>query len=533
MPSAEVVPINRAKPPIRIDADDFKSLSREHEDYLALRGIGIHVVNKCFIHTATKYFREVGELDCIAFPYFSTSGEVLACKYRTLEKEFTSEGHFNTCYLSWLLPKDPENHVLFIVEGEIDALVMKSLGREAVVSVPNGANVGAHSEWLVELVALAANFAGVAIAVDNDEPGRKCAERLSHQLPNAVVAAFEGEKDIAAYLDSNGPISAKLAIEKISNEVLAKSERVRKSVGQLVANANLFLDRLQQLYRGEISRGFDIGLGAGVHKLYSVPLGALTVITGWPNDGKSQFLDNILVALARDHGLKAAIWSPENNPEVHIARLMEIKSGTAFFSSLTGATRMTPEAMIEELRWVDENFLFLPQSYTQEASLDSILARMSEAIANNGAKICVIDPYNYIDKPQGVDNDVEWIRRLLIKLKRFVQTHDVHCFLVAHPRQLPAGSRRFPPTGFHISGGGQWNAITDFGITMYRPKVETDGYGPPPCESELVVWKVRHKWHGQRGVASLDYNPRTGRYSAPLASHQEHVRHWQDDNDDV
>lgn len=281
-----------------------------------------------------------------------------------------------------------------------------------------------------------------------------------------------------------------------------------------MSSAMRHADNVEKLYAGEFAQGYKVGID-DVDDFYSVPMGYMTVLTGWPNDGKSQFLANILVNLATKHGLKAAIWAPEEGPESYITKLVEVKEGRPFFASHM-VSRMSKAEIGAGMSWVDDNFVFLTQEHGQSASIESIIQRLDVAIRLRGCKIAVIDPYNYIDKPSGAENEVEWIRKLLISLKRWAQTRQCHLFLVAHPRQLPHGSARFPPTGFHISGGAPWNAITDFGLTVYR--IDGSTSTARFTDSELHIWKCRQKWHGRRGVVSLEFDCATGRYYAAFSN---------------
>ncbi|MDD2998731.1 MAG: hypothetical protein PHV05_06675 [Candidatus Riflebacteria bacterium] len=70
-------------------------------------------------------------------------------------------------------------------------------------------------------------------------------------------------------------------------------------------------DDLMELYqKGEVG-----GLTAGwpeFDKLYTVRPGDLTVVTGIPSHGKSEFLDALIIKLAQKHGLRFALCSPES-----------------------------------------------------------------------------------------------------------------------------------------------------------------------------------------------------------------------------
>lgn len=529
------------------DLDKLPSLRDEHYKFLYSRKLTDDSIRKGYVFPARAYFRELGrEGPAIAFPYIR-GGKIYSVKLRSIEgKYFTSRGSRSSLYLDWLLPAGPgECERVVLVEGELDALAVLSSGVDGVVSLPNGASsvplggplptLGsptvqdrfhddnpAETPWLGDLRQRLSASGRVILAGDADEPGIAVQDEISRRFGYARchrVTWGAGRKDAGDVVVNEGDAAI---VEAIANAV---PEPV---VGLVEATA--YATQLEQLYRGELAQGLDIGLGTDADQLFSVPFGFLTVVTGWPNDGKSQLVDNIIVHLAQKHGVKTAIWSPENSPEIHIAKLMEIRHGWPFFGN--GATpRMSLAEVGSQLEWVNEHFFFLNDVDGLESSIDSILSRLEAAILRYGIRVAVIDPYNHIAKPANEENEVEWIRKLLIRIKRFAQSHGLHIFLVAHPRQLPSGSKRFPPTGFHISGGAPWNAITDFGLTVYRPKVETDVDGIPPSEAQLVMWKVRHKWHGRRGVADLEFDSSCGRYYQQIIPASPVRRGWSDLDD--
>ena len=104
-------------------------------------------------------------------------------------------------------------------------------------------------------------------------------------------------------------------------DTLRTADLVQK--GELAACSPLDL-------RASVERLWDAGLPAGsstgwpsVDRHYTVAPGQLTVLTGWPGSGKSEWLDALILNLAR-RGWRFAIYSPENAPpELHVAKYLE------------------------------------------------------------------------------------------------------------------------------------------------------------------------------------------------------------------
>src|SRR6266700_299205 len=84
------------------------------------------------------------------------------------------------------------------------------------------------------------------------------------------------------------------------------------------------------LYSVGFNRGLSIGW-TNLEPYFRLRKRELTVITGWPGHGKSAFIDNVMINMARAHGWKWAVFSAENLPlERHIAGLSEIYIGKPF-----------------------------------------------------------------------------------------------------------------------------------------------------------------------------------------------------------
>lgn len=521
-PSASVVPKRKFLTPELASREVAKvpasSLSPGHVEWLASRGCSEEVALRFRVHTDERS----GD---IAFPY------VFGRKLRNLVQEESSgkksvrcEGKVNSLFGFDLLDIS-ENKVVHVFEGEIDCLVGASLGLSNCLSVPNGASISADRApvWLEELKDwLAAERVRakaldprssapiIKICADVDEAGAALREGLSAHctamdLRWIACSDYGGAKDLSeAVMGGFGDVAMDL--------IMAASEPSLSGV----KFASELTEALEDLRTGRTGSGFA-PTWRGLAELYSVPLGFMTVVTGYPNMGKSTWLNGLLMGLARDHGLRSVIWSPEFGPETHAASLLEVLLETPFFAR--SGIKITQSQVEESLPWLSEHFIFLDDE-NEPPTIESILTRMGQVVDRCGASICVIDPYNNVSKPDKVEQETEWIRRLLVRCRQFARQRNVHVFLVAHPKQQPQSQSDHVPRGESISGGANWRNVADFGITIHRPWDEA--LGRPSEVTEAHVWKVRFARHGQLGVARLLYQPTYMRfvdvkkyYSAP------------------
>jgi twinkle protein len=236
-----------------------------------------------------------------------------------------------------------------------------------------------------------------------------------------------------------------------------------------------------------------------VDGIYTVAQGQLTIVTGYPSCGKSNFVDQMMVNLGRNHDWKFAVCSFENQPEIHISRLMEIYKEKRFFD---GTKRMTQDEKDEAFKWVEEHFLFLDSEGVEPATIESILERAKVAVVRMGIRGLVIDPYNYIDN-KGGQAETEFISGMLTRIQAFAKAYGVHVWFVAHPSKITRSGMDLPrPDGMAISGSMAWWAKADCGITVHRTKENV----------EIAVWKCRYRWVGTQGETALGYDKVTGTY---------------------
>ena len=116
-------------------------------------------------------------------------------------------------------------------------------------------------------------------------------------------------------------------------------------------------DSIDSLYEGDIEKGVSTGW-ATVDPYYLVRPGAFTVVTGIPSSGKSNWLDAMMVNVAKNHGWNFGIFSPENQPlEDHMARVLEKYVGHPFFDGPTPC--MSREELEDGKRWLTKHFTWI------------------------------------------------------------------------------------------------------------------------------------------------------------------------------
>jgi twinkle protein len=471
------------------------------------RGISKATADKLGLASAEKFFHKTKKItQAIAFPYYR-GGVLVATKYRSIEvKDFTQDmgGAHDFFNIDNVVAGEP----IIIVEGEMDVLSAVEAGLNNVVSVPSGA-----PQKLTEAKGDEKRFAFIqnartvidkapyiVIATDQDQAGQVLAEELARRIgkDKCRLAKFS-KKDFNEVLTDDDP-----TIDDRPSDILKRivdSAEPYPITGLL--RAAQFSERLNDLFSAGTGKGCSTGYDS-VDQIYTVAPSQLTVVTGYPSSGKSNFVDQLMVNLGRKDDWKFAICSFENQPEIHISRLMEIYTKKRFFD---GKERMTASERDEAFKWVQDHFVFIETNGDEPSTLDSILERAATAVTKLGVKGLVIDPYNYIEMNKSSQTETEAISNMLTRVQKFCKQHAIHTWFVAHPSKINRSGVDQPrPDGMSISGSMAWWAKTDCGITVHRG----DG-----CV-EIAVWKCRYRWVGTQGETSLLYNKVSGTYEENL-----------------
>ena len=500
--------VSRSAPPPRAISVPKSSNTSDVEIYLASRGINYSLVkNKFKVVGSAKYFSgkgniPAGEVPAIGFVY----GHDEAVKWRPIgDKRFIQDGAARTLWGIEQIKSGEMPETLVICEGEIDALSIATVMSDvAVTSVPNGApskvsdkKVSPREDkkfsYLWDARDVLKGVKKIVLLTDQDEAGEALKEELARRVGRAKCYEVELPED-----------------QNDANDVLVKSgpDRLRELINNAqplpldgVYQAEDYAERVRHLYDNGMMKGESTGIDS-IDKLFTIAPGQLSVVTGLPGSGKSEFIDQLMINLARNSGWKFAVASFENPVDLHIAKLSEKVCGRSFFNE---TDRMSREGMEKSLLFVNDHFMFIEQKSGESTTVDSILDRISQACLRKGIRGCVIDPYNYIMQESGSEeSEHQFINHLLTRLVGFARAHDIHIWFVAHPAKMMtnADGSTAVPKGMNISGSASFFAKADLGVTVHRAGDVT----------EIHAWKVRFKWQGGVGMARLTYDLASGQF---------------------
>jgi len=281
--------------------------------------------------------------------------------------------------------------------------------------------------------------------------------------------------------------------------------------------------------RAPVERLWDAGLPSGettgwpsVDQHYTVAPGQLTILTGWPGSGKSEWLDALLLNLGR-RGWRFAIFSPENAPaELHVSKFVEKFLGKPFGAGPT--ERATKDEVTEAMTEMSDWFGFLLPAVDTDRlgfGVDEILTAAEAHFRLGGAwrsreikRGLVIDPWNEIEHLRPREwSETEYVSATLSRVRAWARANAVHVWIVAHPQKLRRddGGKLPVPRPDSISGSQNWWNKADACITVWRSLDK-----PEDQTVEIHVQKIRFKHIGRPGVVELRYDRVTGRYHEQL-----------------
>ena len=467
------------------------------------RGISENTVRDFNIFKTEMYFGE-GMEPCIAYPYIYKT-DLWNIKYRTADKKFRQEKYGRKQF--YIHPHINLRTVeeLIIVEGEMDVLSLYECGYRNVISLPDGAPQTAkmrEDDKRFELLKRLnlKTLKKVLIAVDMDEAGQALATELEHRLGKDICwrVSWPDSQDITCK-DANETL-----LVHGSNAVDECIENAKPNPIAGVFNANEYMDGVLDLYYGRTAKPLSTGFSE-LDELYKVMPATFHVVTGVPNHGKSNFLDQIIINMAEHHDWKFAVFSPEHSTQQHLRRLVEKRNRKPFDDGPT--PRMSEAELRRGMDWLDGNFHFI-ESGDHIPTIDYILDKAKRINLRHGIDGLVIDPFNKIDasRDSGKRED-EHIRDLIAKCQQFGKYYNVTVWMVAHPHKMYRTDDGIipPPDLYQIAGSAHWNNMCDVGMVVHRD-FETN-------ETRVIMRKIREQGvYGNIGECFFTFNTTTRSY---------------------
>jgi len=463
--------------------------------------------------TVTKWFRELGiEIDTltsnyigykdrwIQFPFYK-NGQIVNIKSRTADKKFKQERNAEKCFYRFDYMKDAET--IIITEGEIDALSLVECGIEHVVSCPDGAPAPDSNptdrkfSYLLSAEEALLGAKTIILATDDDPAGHKLRDELSRRIGREKcfrVVYPNGCKDINEVLVNHGEDAVLKCI----------SEALPYPIDGVVMVEDVMEDAIDLLQKPD-----QLGLSTGWECLdhrYRISPSEVTVVTGVPNMGKSEWMDALMINMVQLYSWKFGIFSAENFPvKHHLLKLTGKFTGQPFW----GSDRMKEDTARNAMTLLNDHIKFIGTQETN-VTVESILEQAKILNYRYGLHGIIIDPWNTVEhKFRQGESETNYVSRNLAFIITFAKINELHIWIVSHQKKMEYdGNRRvLVPTAYDISGSANWFNKCDNVVTVHRHKSEDEDY------VGIHIHKIRFQYkNGKPGLAKLQYNVKNGRY---------------------
>ena len=485
-----------------------QTLSDEAYNWLIKRQIDPTVITEMKLYSHNEK---------LCFPYY-LDGKIVNIKHRTKDKRFHQEKDAMKCLYNvdnlkkvWEENPDKKKRVIF-VEGEMDVLSLMQIGINDVVSLPDGApktpkfdmkdkrfTAFEPTEWIW-------NAEEVILATDNDDAGKALRLELIHRFGRDVckVVKFPTYKDMTT--DEEKQIKdANECLVIYGEDVLKTSiENAKEFPIQDLHSAIEYRDQVQNMYDGNVQRAISTGFEK-LDEIYKIMPSTFNLITGIPNHGKSNFLDQILMNLAEQQGWRFLLYSPEHSTPNHIRRLLEKRCKKPF--DIGVYERMTQEQLNAGIDFLNTHFKFL-EAKDDIPTIDYILSKAKASKQRYGIKGLIIDPFNQISADRDANKrEDEHIRDIIAKCQQFARNHEIIVFMVAHPHKLHRNDAGVipPPDLYQVSGSAHWANMADVGLVIHRDFEDNT--------TKIITKKIREQGvYGEIGQREFFFNFRTRCY---------------------
>jgi len=469
------------------------NLSDRMVSWFKTRGISPKTLQGMKISEGLEYMPQKGyKVNTAQFNYYRKN-ELINIKYRTGDKHFKMIKDAELIFYN--LDCMVNSNSVVIVEGEIDCLTFIECDITNVISVPNGASKGSQKlEYLDNCWGYFEKINKVYIGTDNDEAGISLRNELIRRLGDerCFIIDYADCKDANEYALKHGKTSL--------SHLLSNAKPVPI---EGVFTVDMLYGELVDFYQNGLPKGEGIGLSELDNHIRFIP-GQLTVITGIPNQGKSEFLDMICERLAVFSGWRFGIFSPENFPiSIHLSKLVEKVLGKSF----SGHSKISQEELSAAVKLLNEHFFFI-RPFDENFGLDNILEKSKKLVLKYGINALIIDPWNTIEHQHGSESETNYISAQLAKITSFMQRYKVHIFLVAHPTKVGKDKltgKYEVPTLYNISGSANFFNKAFNGFTVYRDYEKNT--------TTVYIQKIKFKHQGKVGAVEFVYDIISGRYN--------------------
>jgi twinkle protein len=220
--------------------------------------------------------------------------------------------------------------------------------------------------------------------------------------------------------------------------------------------------------------------------------GQFVVVTGIAGHGKSTFLLNVLLRVARQHGVRSFLYAPENEAYL-VEKLKLIWANDETFDHFADSMCFVQSAV--------------PEGYDDPPhTIDWVLDQAVAAVKHDNAEIVMIDPWNELDRAKPKDMMLtDYVGECLRLIKQFCRSLDATVIVVAHPTKAVNEHGGKIASLADIEQSMNWFNKCDNGLIVVRE--------PAMNTAKVISAKVREIGAGRLGSCEFHVDPNTGLFT--------------------
>jgi len=347
--------------PVKVNADVSERLVK----WFGKRGITEATVAHWKIGESKEYFPQIDKRrNAVNFNYYR-KGELVNVKFRDAEKNFKMVKNAELIFYG--LDNIKEMDTIYITEGEMDALSLHEAGIYSVCSVPNGASLGNQRlDYLDNCYEYFEKKECIVLCTDNDQAGLQLRNELARRFGQHRCKYIE----FGEFKDAN-----EILVSKGHTELREILNNPKAFPVEGIVNIDDIWDNVLNFNDNGI-KNYDIKIGDSKEYI-NISMGEWSVVTGIPNAGKSDWIDQVCVNLATNQNFRIGMFTPESYPyEAHIKRIANKLNERDCDNDTLNNTK----------DFIKEHFYFVKIDLNN-LSLKSILDKFKQLVFTNGINI--------------------------------------------------------------------------------------------------------------------------------------------------
>lgn len=377
-----------------------------------------------FYGVRTGINEATGEVDRHFYPYTS-DGQVVGYKVRTLPKSFTVVGSTKDCELFGQSNYTKGGKRLVITGGEIDAMsAFQMLKRyldtrhkgkgyiPTVVSLPNGESTSGirdNFEWID-------SFEEIIICTDMDEVGRNAASDIAMTLARQNVKIMElPEKDASEMLKAGKQdefVSCFYDAEEFVPEGFTR-----------VSVDDLMVPKPEGLY---------LPYPALNQKIHGIRRGEIVLLTAGSGVGKSTLAREIGLNLMTEHGQRVGNVYLEETQVDTVRSYIAMRNDISPMRLAMHPDTFPVEKWQEEADFFNDRGVYL--NHFGSLSDEALMQKLRYMVKVRGCNYVILDHISMVvsGRRSGSEGERRDIDMLMTKLASFVVDHNVGVIVISH-----------------------------------------------------------------------------------------------------